>query len=174
MTHPQKEATVPITDHPSVLPDVPTTPSESSKNAVRSIRTSVRLPPDVDLVYADAENNLHTQPITDLVESGTLTDPVTGDDMEVRGAIVREDVRPLRLDPLEPNHDRLLVTWRIDDIPSYDRSPAAAAARVWRDLTGRTGQPGPDECCVFTVSDPVSGADAEIDISDEQYAHLFD
>ncbi|MFZ2237973.1 MAG: hypothetical protein WAV90_00360 [Gordonia amarae] len=37
------------------------------------------------LVYVDADGNHHTQPWGDVVDSGTLTDPDTGDDMEIVG-----------------------------------------------------------------------------------------
>ena len=42
----------------------------------------------VTLVYRDSEGNEHMQPVTDLVDVGTLIDPETGDDMEVYGVLI--------------------------------------------------------------------------------------
>lgn len=40
---------------------------------------------EMELVYKDENGELHTQPWGDLVSSGTLTDPETGDDMDIIG-----------------------------------------------------------------------------------------
>ncbi|MGI6797942.1 hypothetical protein [Gordonia sihwensis] len=37
------------------------------------------------LVYQDENGDHHSQPYKDVVQEGTLTDPVTGDDMPVVG-----------------------------------------------------------------------------------------
>ena len=42
----------------------------------------------MELVYQDSSGNLHSQPWSDLVESGTLIDPDTGDDMPIIGWMV--------------------------------------------------------------------------------------
>lgn len=40
---------------------------------------------DIILIYLDAAEQTHTQPLCDIVEVGTLIDPETGDDMELVG-----------------------------------------------------------------------------------------
>lgn len=62
-----------------------------------------------------------------------------------------------------------LLTWEINE---EAESPAQAAALVWRRVFGRgVLQPGPDEACVFTVTDGENTV--KIDLSDVQYAPLF-
>lgn len=46
---------------------------------------------DVFVIYIDAEGNEHSQSIQDLLESGTLEDPVTGKDMYTPYVDVRLD-----------------------------------------------------------------------------------
>lgn len=63
------------------------------------------------------------------------------------------------------------ITWSIDQ---EAQSPAAAAAAVWQSIFGRgSTQPGPDEACVFTTTLP-DGTPVEIDLSDPEYAELFE
>lgn len=45
-------------------------------------------PKNITIVYIDEEGGEHYQPLTDITESGTLTDPETGDDMPVVAALV--------------------------------------------------------------------------------------
>lgn len=42
---------------------------------------------EVTIVYEDENGEQYTQPLTDIVESGTLTDPSTGEDLEIVGWI---------------------------------------------------------------------------------------
>ena len=62
------------------------------------------------------------------------------------------------------------VVWQIDaDAPSA----AEAAARVWKETFQRgTTQPAADGACVFDVSR--NGEVIQINLSDPEYAHLFD
>jgi len=46
-------------------------------------------PEKVTLWYQDAAGGLHPQPVTDVVEVGTLIDPDTGDDMQIIWVEVR-------------------------------------------------------------------------------------
>lgn len=45
---------------------------------------------DMFLVYRDHDNKVHWQHWSDLVQSGTLVDPDTGDDLEVIGWTTQE------------------------------------------------------------------------------------
>ncbi len=45
-------------------------------------------PDSVYLVYIDSKGGEHSQPACDIVESGTLIDPYTDDDMEVDHVVV--------------------------------------------------------------------------------------
>ncbi len=49
----------------------------------------------VTLVYLDSERRRHTQPLSDVVYTGTLIDPDSGDDLEIAGAEIElpEDPR---------------------------------------------------------------------------------
>lgn len=40
-------------------------------------------PEQVELIYVDSQGNKHAQFVCDLVETGTLIDPDTGDDMDI-------------------------------------------------------------------------------------------
>lgn len=55
------------------------------------------------------------------------------------------------------------VSWKIDSNAS---TPEEAAAKVWRESFGRTVA-GPDDACVFTVRDCLSGETVRIDLSEE-------
>lgn len=48
-------------------------------------------PVEVSVVYEDEQGNEHWQPVSDIVESGTLTDPETEDDMPIVRVKVRAD-----------------------------------------------------------------------------------
>lgn len=87
-------------------------------------------------------------------------DPATADDLE--------QLEPLA--PSDPDQDYSL-SWEIDAV---DAANAAGAARdIWRSIFGRgPGQPGPDEACVFTVTQ--AGRSTQIDLSEERYAALFE
>ncbi|MDP9903158.1 hypothetical protein [Arthrobacter bambusae] len=64
------------------------------------------------------------------------------------------------------------VTWSIDG--DEDSSPARAAANAWTQNFNRgAAQPCPDDACVFTVTDSKTGRSVDIDLSEEEFAHLF-
>lgn len=74
-------------------------------------------------------------------------------------------------DPLaqHPEDTEFDLSW---NIAAYGTSPAAAAASLWREYFENSGlQPAPDRACVFTVHFDDHGL--EIDLSDQQFAHLF-
>ena len=50
-----------------------------------AIRPNFRYAQEVVLLYEDNEGNLYEQPLTDLVEVGTLIDPESGEDLQVVG-----------------------------------------------------------------------------------------
>lgn len=79
------------------------------------------------------------------------------------------------LDPLEPatsGHEEYPVSWVTDS--DISASPADAAAMVWREVFRRgPWQPNNEEACVFVVTDPNTGRQVEIDLSEERFAHLF-
>lgn len=45
----------------------------------------VRPANEIELLYRSESGEIYTQPLTDITESGTLTDPDTGEDMELIG-----------------------------------------------------------------------------------------
>jgi len=55
-----------------------------------------------------------------------------------------------------------IVKWEID---SDESDPVEAARRVWRENFNR-GEPGPDDACVFEVTDPQTGATVTVDLSE--------
>lgn len=55
------------------------------------------------------------------------------------------------------------VAWEIDVDPDSASNAYEAALRVWRETFGRTGKPGPEEACVFTVTDP-AGRTWQVDL----------
>lgn len=73
-------------------------------------------------------------------------------------------------DPRVVEPGNYVVTWRIDEETT---SPAEAAANVWRRSFRRGAtQPGCDEACVFLVA--CGDEEVLVDLSEEQFAHLFD
>ena len=48
-------------------------------------------PNTVFLVYTDEDGTHYDQPVSDLVSAGTLTSPITGEDMEITGVYVETD-----------------------------------------------------------------------------------
>ncbi|MFJ2662521.1 hypothetical protein [Arthrobacter koreensis] len=54
------------------------------------------------------------------------------------------------------------VSWQIDSTGS---SPEEAAAKIWRDIFGRTAVT-PDDACVFTVRDAATGESVRVDLSE--------
>lgn len=74
------------------------------------------------------------------------------------------------LDPLQLCENACTVTWVID--ADEDISPAQAAINVWQENFRRgTGRPGPDEACVFTITN--GSRSTQLDLFDERFAHLF-
>ena len=53
------------------------------------------------------------------------------------------------------------VSWTIDSTGS---TPEEAAAKIWREVFGRT-EAGPDDACFFTVTDVVAGGSTRVDLS---------
>lgn len=79
--------------------------------------------------------------------------------------------KPEPLDPFEDRPAERLVAWEID---AEGPNPAAAALDVWVRSFGYSHQrPGPDDPCVFIVTDRNTDRSVQIDLSDDQYAHLF-
>ncbi|WP_026820031.1 hypothetical protein [Arthrobacter castelli] len=65
------------------------------------------------------------------------------------------------------------VCWTIDAEGGI--SPAAAALNAWQDnFSNWFNQPTNEECCVFDVLDTGTGQQTQVDLSDEQFAYLFD
>ncbi len=56
----------------------------------------------------------------------------------------------------------LRVTWIID---SEEDDPVEAARQVWRENFNR-GEPGPEDACVFEVTDPQTGTTVTVDLSE--------
>ena len=71
----------------------------------------------------------------------------------------------------QPSSPRLLVTWAIDDLDE-SRSPAEAAARVWRDCFGRTTA-NDEDACFFTVLDRTTGETTNVDLSEHDLDELL-
>lgn len=81
-------------------------------------------------------------------------------------------LRP-HLGVLEARDTEWRVTWEID-VDVVD-SPAQAAAAVWLSSFGRgTHRPGPDECCVFTVTDKTTGQSVTVDLSGPGITGIFE
>lgn len=65
-----------------------------------------------------------------------------------------------------PKTHSFVVEWMIDvEVDSPD--PRAAALEVWTRTFGRSAEPGPDETCVFTVTDE-AGVAHHVDLADEE------
>lgn len=105
---------------------------------------------------------------------------IYADDVEAALAYFRENYEDDTT--LDAEHDDALdplktggpyqVSWSIDG--DEDFSPAQAALHAWQQNFRRGAhQPTGDEACVFTVLDPTTDRSVEIDLSDEQFAHLF-
>lgn len=60
------------------------------------------------------------------------------------------------------------LTWTVD---SNGSTPEQAAARIWRDVFGRTAA-GPDDACVFTVRDALTGETTRVDLCEHGSADL--
>lgn len=71
--------------------------------------------------------------------------------------------------PLSEDHP-WTVSWEIDSTGS---SPEEAAAKIWRDVFGRT-LAGTDDACVFTVTDAESGESMRIDLSHDSSVSVKD
>lgn len=100
-----------------------------------------------------------------------ITGPVTRSGLIMGTLAIETEHGVVYLDPEEPtqiseelpyseNHP-WEVSWKIDSEAS---SPEEAAAKVWRESFGRN-QAGPDDACVFTVRDCLTGETARIDLS---------
>ena len=73
-----------------------------------------------------------------------------------------------------------LVTWSIENYSGKTFFTAAQHAQdIWQDCFRRDifirndSQPGPDEACVFTVTNTKTGTQYTIDLSDEEFAGTF-
>ncbi len=75
--------------------------------------------------------------------------------------------------PSLPDHFRAeRGSWRVSwEIDADDSTPREAVEKTWRDYFGRTAA-GPDDACVFTVSDPRGGVTMTIDLSEELEADV--
>ncbi|MEO3931376.1 hypothetical protein WMO79_00990 [Micrococcaceae bacterium Sec7.4] len=71
--------------------------------------------------------------------------------------------------PLPETHE-WEIAWEVD---GYGSSPEEAAARVWRDIFGRTVA-GTDDACVFTVTDAESGESVRVDLSEDSPVSIQD
>ena len=71
--------------------------------------------------------------------------------------------------PLPEDHE-WEVAWKIN---GYGSSPEAAAAKVWRDVFGRTVA-GTDDACIFTVIDVETGESVQIDLSEDSPVSVKD
>lgn len=77
-------------------------------------------------------------------------------------ASLREPPEQLELQP----DTQLERTWSVSWVTDEEaRSPLAAAHRIWADVFGR-GTTGPDDACVFVVTDPVTGRSVRVDLSE--------
>jgi len=65
-------------------------PRRGEESGVGTVNPGIGVKPEkVTLWYQDAAGGLHPQPVTDVVEVGTLIDPDTGDDMQIIWVEVR-------------------------------------------------------------------------------------
>jgi hypothetical protein len=71
--------------------------------------------------------------------------------------------------PLPDTHE-WEVAWKID---GYGSTPEEAAAKVWRDVFGRT-LAGTDDACVFIVTDVESGESTRVDLSEDSPVSVQD
>ncbi len=71
--------------------------------------------------------------------------------------------------PLSEEHP-WTISWAIDSTGS---SPEEAAAKIWREVFGRT-LAGTDDACVFTVADPESGKSVKVDLSQDSSVSVQD
>lgn len=84
----------------------------------------------------------------------------------------KQQPEPFALNVHAPDPESHLVRWEIDSDEGI--SPARAAADAWQSNFHRgLDQPGPGDACVLTVVN-TAGQSVEIDLSDEQFAYLFD
>lgn len=71
--------------------------------------------------------------------------------------------------PLPEDH-KWKVAWAID---GYGSNPEEAAAKVWRDVFGRSVA-GTDDACVFIVTDVESGQSTRVDLSEDSSVSVQD
>ncbi|MCB5280589.1 hypothetical protein [Arthrobacter sp. ES1] len=71
--------------------------------------------------------------------------------------------------PLPDTHE-WEVAWKID---GYGSSPEEAAAKVWRNVFGRSVA-GADDACVFIVTDVESGESTRVDLSENSSVSVQD
>lgn len=71
--------------------------------------------------------------------------------------------------PLSEDHP-WVVSWTIDSNAS---SPEEAAAKIWREVFGRTVA-GADDACTFTVTNVENGESVEIDLSENSSVSVQD
>lgn len=71
--------------------------------------------------------------------------------------------------PLSEDHP-WVVSWTIDSNAS---SPEEAAAKIWREVFGRT-LAGTDDACTFTVIDVTTGESVEVDLSENSSVSVQD
>ena len=77
-------------------------------------------------------------------------------------ASLREPPEQLGLQPDTQLEQTWSVSWVTDE---EARSPLAAARRIWADVFGRVAA-GPNDACVFVVTDPVTGRSVRVDLSE--------
>ena len=53
-----------------------------------TVNAQVLNPTEVLVSYVDSLGSVHTQPVSDITESGTLIDPHTGDDMPIQNVVL--------------------------------------------------------------------------------------
>jgi hypothetical protein len=110
--------------------------------------------------------------LSDLIRQSVHDADVTREEWEQALRHVFGENAPLEPLQTQPHPTDYRLEWTIDQDAS---TPAAAAREIWRQVFRRGPfQPNADEACVFTVTDPCSGRSVEIDLSDEQFAALFE
>lgn len=72
---------------------------------------------------------------------------------------------PNELTPDTPRPDApWAVSWHLDDCDGA--TPRQAAMEIWYEIFNR-GEPGPEDACVFEVSDPATGESVTVDLAQE-------
>lgn len=110
--------------------------------------------------------------LSDLIRQSIHDADVTREEWEQAVRHVFGDDAPLEPLETQPHPANYRLEWTIAQDAA---TPAAAVQRVWRQVFRRGPlQPNADEACVFTVTESYSGRSAEIDLSDDQFAVLFE